>query len=160
MPEKRPVTPVPISQEFFLKIVKEKFRISRVYYPGSAMDERLEGVFDREKIVYLDYEVDGMEKFTPPPFMRPRNVVYGNYLRAPFPDGVFDAIFFRDNHASEEDFAEMLRTLRPGGIVIMSWTCIGSMTHEKAAKYPGLNKIELPYKDGADEIEIFQKLPD
>jgi hypothetical protein len=128
----------------FLRKVKEYFQISLIYYPGAWwVDRTLESAFKPEEIVYLDIRYGSLPKaFQGLGF----NYISADYGKSPFKDNVFDALFFQNPRASEDEAIEMLRTLRPGGIVIhSSFNGRLNLSSEQFERLPGITKIDSPF---------------
>lgn len=127
-----------VGRQTFFRKLRELFQIARIYYPACGYnDSVLEDTFKLEEIVYLDNDANDPDKVT--------NVI-GDYRKAPFRDNAFDAVFFQDNHATIDGAKEILRTLKPGGIVIYSLdTCGVDMSIRNLADLPGLREVKLPF---------------
>ena len=141
-----------ISEADFLKMVKDLYGISRIYYPGHGGDTFLGEAFKPKEIVYLDNEGDGAISYKPN-----RMYVKGDFGKSPFRNGTFDALFYQENHANLGQTIEMLKTLRQGGIVIhgIDFCFLQGVGEEDFARIPGLIKVELPFSNPT--YTIFQK---
>lgn len=136
-----------VSDAKFLKKLRYTFPDARILYPASGGDCNLERFFDRKNIYYLDLEMQ--------PVMRsrglfgrkpPRHFVQANYRNLPFPNNTFDILFYQDNHAPLPAFREMLRTLKPNGLVIYNTRiCHSDMTPAEISSVPELHHATLPF---------------
>lgn len=95
----------------FLNMARQQFNIGSIYYPGSSFDDILEDAFPTRSITYLDlrHKYEGG-----------RDYIRGNFERSPFRDESFDAAFYQDIHANQEQMAEIIRTVKKGGVIIHS----------------------------------------
>lgn len=143
-----------VPRYLFLKKLRETYPIGLIYYPGSGSNTSLEENFSRSEIICLDsdrnelYKRDSMSRIQKG--NEPAKRVTASYGNSPFKDEVFDAIFFEDNHAEPEDFEEMLRTLKPGGLVIAGDTCFGGVSKIEILKTGNLKRVRLPFRHDAD----------
>lgn len=146
-----------VSERDFFSLLKDDFSIDLIYYPGSDTDDRLLlEVFGPRGVVMLDSDMlhnwddkyDGKwikEKSRLWHHMKGKPFVLAHQGEAPFKDGVFDAIYYKDNHSTEEDFSEMLRVLKAGGLFILGNVCEGKASDESTRR---LQKVDLPYEIG------------
>lgn len=119
----------------YFQSLKQDFDINRIYYPGCGSDTTLEQAFSTDEIFYMDADDSGLS-------MEGRHFVYAHHDAIPFLNGYFDAIFYRDCHANDQQFLEMLRVLRVGGIVIRNEDiCVNEIGHEEMAAIPGLVEV-------------------
>ncbi|MBI3037311.1 hypothetical protein HYY73_06220 [Candidatus Woesearchaeota archaeon] len=161
----------------FLNLLRQQFNITRIYYPGAGTDDTLESAFAQQEITYLDkmvldiilegvklrlnFEDDGFTSFFEfiRKFAKGRNYVLGDFGKSPFADGTFGAVFYKDIHATEEELAEILRTLRTGGVVIHGKDICegeeGRKMLEAAAMLGMLREVRLPYTH--PDLTVFQK---
>lgn len=111
--------------------------ITSIYYPGCGVDFVLDDFFKPHQITYLDRSP-----------MR-KDVKQGNFGSTPdIPDGLFDALFLQDIHQDKKQMAELLRTLRIGGVVIQGTFACGlegpdAVLPEQLETFPGLKKDSL-----------------
>lgn len=150
-----------LDAESFLRSLAVSHPTNSIYYPGSGKHSGLEKVFPRETIYYLDDNPGEFESFSNPVNEKSRNCITADYTKSPFRDKVFDALFFEDNHATPEEFEEMLKTLKVGGVVIMGYTCFGLMDKISAMKTPGLKLVKLPFRHESpayDRLIVLQKI--
>lgn len=138
-----------LTEQDFLKRLRELFKISQIYYPGNGYDEILERSFELEEIVYLDEDMP----------RKPRSkarYIRGDYGKAPFRDDFFDALFYKDNDSNLPETIEMLRTLRRGGIVIYrAVDCPEHIGIRSFGEIPGLTRVNPPFSN--KEYTVFQK---
>jgi len=84
--------------------------------------------------------------------------VRGDMEDSPFMDGAFDSLYIQDIHASNSNLTDIIRTVKPNGIVIFSKDdCVGGDLDDlnKLRKHPQLNEVRLPYQSGM--FDVFQK---
>lgn len=145
-----------LEERAFLGELRQLFQISLIYYPGCWDDKVLEGPFKIDEIVYLDNDTDVSDEKA-----NPCNLILGDYGKSPFRDNAFDAIFYQDNHANKKETIEMLRTVRPNGIVIYSHNDCGStdcINPKTFGRLRGLEKVvDLPFYNIS--YTVFRKLP-
>jgi hypothetical protein len=136
-------------EEFLRQVRKILPAPAKIYYPACGDDDILEGVFQRGEIFYLDER---------PSLRRPGSLfVRGDYSQPPFLDSVFDAILYRDNHSSMDEFRIMLRSLKPQGLVIRDvFTCQDEIEPEEMEEMPELRKLDAPYEHY--NFRVFRKL--
>ena len=86
-------------------------------------------------------------KFVPKRYEDKGHYIRGDFGNAPFRDGFFDALYYQDNHADLAETADMLRTLRRGGIIIYSNdSCYPECIDVNAfAKISGIIQLILPF---------------
>ena len=109
------VVPEKVDNSDFLERVHQQFPVRWVFYPGCGEDITLTAAFPKNKIVYLDKDKWATS------ISDKGNLVLGNYEKAPFKDQAFDVVFIQDTDiATAEELSDILRTLRPDGIVIHS----------------------------------------
>lgn len=140
-----------LDRKSFLVQLRRQFPISLIYYPGCGYDRILESAFEQKEIAYLDWNYEkGDNRF---------NFVLGNYGRSPFRDHVFDALFYQDIHTDRYMTMEILRTLRPGGIVISSIYSGHPVdfSTERLREMQGLTRVHLPFPN--KYYTVFQKSP-
>ncbi len=140
-----------LSDEVFLRRLKKQFKISHIFYPGAGTDKVLEGPFTLKEIFYLD-------KYKPIPatrFERKGHYILARYSHSPIRHGVFDALFYEDNHSNLEETVEMIRTVRPGGLVIHSSPICEELDALAMERLPGISRVRLPYSN--EHYTIFQK---
>ncbi|MGE5041396.1 MAG: hypothetical protein ACM3IJ_00650 [Candidatus Levyibacteriota bacterium] len=117
------------TREFFGKLFKLHPSLS-VYYPGCGVDFALDDFLPPKNRYYLDKDV-----------YRP-DVVKGYFGDTPnLLDGEFDMLYLRDAHQRKRDFSEMLRVVRPHGLVVVNLFQCGlegrdAMGIEEVAAYP------------------------
>ena len=141
-----------LSNKDFLKILKEQFKISRVFYPGADSDTVLEGPFNLNEIFYLDED----KPSSAARFKGEGHYILAKYSRFPIRPSVFDALFYQDNHSTLEETLEMVRTVRPGGLIIHSNdTCGDELSVLSMGRLPGISKVGLPYSN--KHYTVFQK---
>lgn len=121
----------------FLKEVRNYIDINNIYYPGCDWDRSLEKAFKPDEIFYLD---------TKPPNYK--NAVLADMGNAPFPDHTFDAAFMQDVHASQAQYDDIVRVIKPYGILIFStddcyW--VSGIRPRHIKKDPRFEKAELPF---------------
>lgn len=136
-----------VSRQEFLKRAKVDFNVSRIYYPGVGEDLQLEKAFNRSEIFYLDLEDEEYE-FECVYDQKTNYFIRANMAEAPFQDNVFDAVFIQDIHANEGELKDILRTLRPNGLVIFSLDdCVEGDMNDlmRLQHHPELENLELPY---------------
>lgn len=137
--------PVSVTREEFLKRIAKDLSISRIYYPGSGYDIQLEQPFGKERVFPLDRNRQtGM-----------RNFVQGRMEYSPFLGEVFDAVFLQDVGADEEELTDVLRTLRPNGIVIHSYSDCCDEDFPLLEEHPQLMLLETSYYH--EELRVFRK---
>lgn len=126
------------AENFFQDLIQAgKFPISSIYYPGNGHDFTLDKFFKRHQVTYLSKEPQG------------DHVRYGDFRNSPeLLDGIFDAAYIRHLHQRRRDFGEILRTVRPSGLVIYSLdTCItepkDSMKPQDVRGYPLLQAVRV-----------------
>ncbi len=142
-----------VSPTTFLIRVKRRFAISRIYYPGVGSDERLEhsSVYIPSEILYLDTLKDGL---TPPD----HSFIKGDMFYSPVKTDVMDAVFIQDTHPNKEALAEILRVLKPEGIIIFSLDdCVGGNKNDlkMLQRSKELTQPQLPYRTSL--YRVFQK---
>ncbi len=156
--------PEPVTDYLFFKKLRELYPIKTVYYPGCGSDKKLEDYFAKEEIVYLDngyrrmFILDAQQEIERG--IKTAGRVSADYGRAPFKDEVFDALYFNDNHADSKEFEEMLRLVKPGGLVIIANTCFGGVSKPQAMRTSNLKNLRLPFRhiaDAADRLIVLQK---
>ena len=136
----------------FLRGLKEQFKISRIFYPGADTDTVLEGPFTLREIFYLDKD----RPSSAARFEREGHYILAKYFKLPIRDGVFDALYYQDNHTTLEGTVALLMTVRPSGIVIHSNdTCPGELSASAMEKVSGISKVSLPYSN--HYYTVFQK---
>ncbi len=133
-----------VSPITFLRRVKRSFAISRIYYPGVGSNESLEdsSVYIPSEILYLDNLEDG---WTPPN----HSFVKGDVLYSPVRTSVMDAVFIQDTHPDKKALSEILRVLKPEGIIIFSLDdCVGGDQDDlkMLQKSKELTQLQLPYR--------------
>lgn len=100
-----------------LTVLQEDFAVSRIFYPGCWSDNgSLENVFPRQIIFYMDVD-KGLTRIQK---MQGRHLVVGDMQHSPFPDGIFDAVFYQDAHVGMRELRGSLRALKVGGVFIYS----------------------------------------
>ena len=135
----------------YLGKVKTICGISKILYPGSLDDfGSLEGVFGRDKIVYLDVDrIPRYGSFWRRILRKPqvRNLVQADARYSPFSE-VFDAVFMQDMHATPEELAAILQTLKAGGVLIFSTNDCGDKEGVQPyhlRKHPLLSRLHFPF---------------
>lgn len=143
-----------VEANVYLRTLKSDFNIHSIYYPGCGDDTMLEHVFSTDEIVYMDNSDKSLGR-------RGKRFVVGDHDAIPFRDGVFDAIYYCDCHANGQQFLEMLRALRVGGIVIRDeFVCTDEISHEQIASVSGLVEIDYYLQTKIDDypLHLFQKV--
>ena len=137
--------PLHVGREEFLRRIGEDFAISRIYYPGSGFDDQLEEPLGKKKVFPLDQlRYIGMPNF-----------VQGLMEHSPFLNEVFDAVFLHDIGANKEELTDILRTLRPNGIVIHSFSDCCDFDLPLLEEHPQLVLLEGPYYN--EDFRVFRK---
>ncbi len=137
--------PKHVTHREFLRRIARELSIARIYYPGSCHDRQLEKPFGK-KVVTLDKDMEtGMPNF-----------VQGRMENSPFLSEVFDAVFLQDVGANEGELTDVLRTLRPNGIVIHSYSDCCDEDLPLLEDHPQLMFLEFPYYH--EDLSIFRKL--
>ena len=152
-----------LDNDQFLQELRKVFEINRIFYPGAGTDDCLEAAFDSNEIYYLDksYKEGYQAYFWQPKDKNYRRLTTNTYGRYTFQDKFFDAIYFKDNHASGPEFTKMLQTLKPGGIIIVGSTCEGTMNIQAFDRRKSVVRINLPFKgedDWETEYRVYQKV--
>jgi SAM-dependent methyltransferase len=140
-----------LNEAIFLAALRELFDIKKIWYPGWGEDRRLEKIFDPKELVYSD-EASFLRK--------PEKIEFkvGRHNRVDLPDQSVDAIFFRDNHAEIGDLMNMLRILKPGGVIIKGYHCgSGNLTRPVLNGHPRLTLVDLPFSARNEVYSVFQK---
>jgi SAM-dependent methyltransferase len=124
-----------------LRRLQEDLSFSRIYYPGSGSDRLLEMAFADLPVlsVHLDDELTRT--------VGTKTSVQGDMGSSPFAEGTFDAVFMQCLHPRPDEFEELLRTLRVGGVVIYSTLECGAMDGVNLCDLvddPRLTGMELP----------------
>lgn len=121
---------------FFKELRMSGFR-GCIYYPANGTDFPLDASFPPSERYYLDSEP------------RRADVVKGNLNDTPdLLAGRFQGIFYQDTHATRRGISETLRTLEPGGLVVVSlWECgiepKDSLTASQIISLPQLQRHDL-----------------
>ncbi len=111
--------------------------IEDIYYPGNGMDFMLDRFFNARQRYYLDKQP------------RRDDVVSGDFRITPnILDGTFSSVFIQDTHATKQGISEILRTVKNGGLVILSnWSCgiepKDSMPNADIARLPFLKPASI-----------------
>lgn len=136
-----------LDSEQFLNSIIQLYGIKRIYYPGCLYDViSLEGPFEKEQIIYIDYDPEIAS--SPRSQWGGRNLIIADAAQPPFQEGCFDAVFIQDIHAFEDEFNGIVDVLKPGGILIFSTDgCEGDwgIQLQDVAKRPILTKLTLPF---------------
>lgn len=141
------------TEEFFLRLRKQ-FPINSIYYPGSGNDGRLFKFFQESEVFLLDN--DNIHNLETPVNIRSKKIrgsfflylmrnkpfVFAHQSFSPFRDETFDAVFYNDNHSTPQDFKDMVRVLKVGGLMIVGEVCVGEISEEDDDR---LEKVELPF---------------
>jgi len=131
----------------FLRKIRTHFPISLIYYPGCGGDQILEKAFKPWEIIYVDKDANRS---------RYGSRLKANYRHPPFRDETFDALFYRDIHAEVEEFNQLLRVLKTGGVFIFCRDIPCSFDKEDRLKdVPNLSPLSLPFVH--PEFGIYQK---
>ena len=141
----------------FFHELKNRYQISLIYYPGCWNDRILDNYFKRNEIVYLDddkasarYNVSVIGSYGY--YQR-----FGVFGHSPFKDEVFDAVFHHDNDADKEEFSDILRVLKSGGIIIHSDSgCEYDLTVKDILSFPGIEAADFPKIHGS--YTLLQKI--
>lgn len=156
--------PQPVTDYLFFKRLRELYPINTVYYPGCGSDKQLEDIFAKNEIIYLDdgdrilFIADASGEIERG--IKTAGRATANYGHAPFKDEVFDALYFKDNHADAREFEGMLRLVKPGGLVIIGNTCFGGVSKLQALRTSNLKRVKLPFKhmaNSAERLIVLQK---
>lgn len=137
-----------VSRKEFLERVKVDFAISRIYYPGAEYDQQLEEPFGEETVFPLDQYREDIHSSV-------RNFVQGDMKHSPFLNEVFDAVFLHDIGANKEELTDILRTLRPNGIVIHSYSDCCDEDLYLLEEHPQLMLLKGPYYN--EIFRVFRK---
>lgn len=124
-----------------------------IYYPASASDDHLKTFLPDARVIHLDSD---------PGCPIPEEQIVADYNRSPFKDEVFDAIYYKDNHADNIGFKEMLRTLKIGGLIIFDTdTCMGKFKSTNVENHRMLEILDRPtmsYTGTFDNVIVLRKL--
>ncbi len=155
---RKDVAPTGLQRLIDLQRIRDKFPISRIYYPGSGNDTlSLSIVFTPEEIVNLDSgKVTNLETA----HSQNKNALYGKIEHSPFVDEAFDAAFIQDVHLSEEEFDDVMRTLKPNGCLIYSSVSCGlreGMQLDDFRKNPKIGEVDIPLI--SQTYTVFRKFP-
>lgn len=103
-----------------------------IFYPGSGPDDSLTLFFDESRIIHLDRD---------PSCEAPPNSVAGQYAHNPLKDDSVDLMYISDNHANEEEFNILLKSVKIGGYVIFDDDTCGPYKPEDAFTNPQLQPL-------------------
>lgn len=93
----------------FLRDLLSQVAISSIYEPGCGNHLILNEFFKLHQITRLDNKE------------RRPDIILGDFRNTPqFPDGIFDAAFLKDIHPDRIAISEIVRTIRPSGLLIYS----------------------------------------
>lgn len=149
--------PTKVNSKTFLTHIKDTFGINLIYYPGCWVDfKSLEGPFECNQVVYVDYNKDFMEDVGEEKIGRNILIVDAEY--SSFRNGCFDAVFMQDMHPEPDEFEGIMATLKPGGILIFSTDDCGGdwgMQLQDVEKHPDLAKLTFPLRTSF--YTVFQK---
>lgn len=118
----------------FFNALLSTYPITDVYYPANGFDFTLDRFFNPHQRYYLDRQPQRQD------------VVQGDFRNTPnILSGTFGALFLQDTHATPQGVSEMVRTVKDGGLVILSnWSCgiepKDSMSNDAIAKLPYLRQ--------------------
>lgn len=143
----RNLRPVPtVNQDQFWTELQQLILITRMLYPGCGNDNTLAGSVNAGVIVYLDKARGYLVE-------RQGHRVNGAYAHLPFRSTAFDVIFLQDAHAGTDEVAEIISTLRPGGLLIYS-------TNDCSKGVPGLlgdlARGDMLYIRESDQLRKFR----
>lgn len=144
--------------EFFERLAILKPGMT-VYNPGCG-DVSIDDFLPDATIINLDIEDPYYErKLTD---LKSTHKIKGDYNRSPFRNNTFDMVFFGDLHADDEAISEIVRTLKPGGWLILdTLDCRPDKSGSEPIDYPPIaaneyiKRSNLPFK--AYYLEIFEK---
>lgn len=128
------------AENFFEYLTASGFDGS-ILYPANGFDFPLDKIAPHKRI-YLDAEP------------RRKDVLTGNYNNMPqMLTGSIDAVFLQDTHAGRMGISEILRTVKNGGLIIVSdWTCgdepVHSLSNDEIKRLNVLSMDNRLTKDG------------
>ncbi|MDA2922769.1 class I SAM-dependent methyltransferase [Patescibacteria group bacterium AH-259-L07] len=104
----------------FLDWVKNTYSPEKIYYPGSGTDKIPKEVLGEDSVVHLSLEENKEIGFYFPR-LGPGQKVEGNFLKSPFKDGAFDAVFIHDTpyQVTIRGLSEFYRVLKVEGILLL-----------------------------------------
>lgn len=104
----------------FLQWVENTYHPQKIYYPGSGKDRLPKEVLGENRVVHLSLEEN---KEIGGYFLRlgSGQKVEGDFLRSPFKDESFDAVFVHDTPigVTTQGTAEFYRVLKEGGVLVL-----------------------------------------
>lgn len=109
----------------FLVWIKNAYSPQRVYYPGSGNDKIPKEIFGEDKVIHLSLGPKNRGARGYFTHLGSGHKIEGDFLKSPFKDKSFDAVFIHDTPCSVtiQGLEEFYRVLKNEGILILDNGC-------------------------------------